>query len=60
MVREMVILQLLESHCVCILTYAIGVIIIDNRDVRRWLRVPYDSLLGKVSDYRDWDSVTEP
>ena len=55
----MVMLQLLEAHCLSILTYAIEVITVANRDERRRLRVAYNSIFRKVFDYRDWESVTE-
>ena len=57
--NEMVMLQLMESHCLSILTYAIDVIRVANSDERRRLRVAYNSLFRKVFDYRDWESVTE-
>ena len=50
-------LQLLETHCLPILTYCIEVIHIANRDERRRLRVAYNSLL--LFDYRTWESVTD-
>ena len=56
---ETVMLQLLESHCLPILTYAIEVIFVANRDERRKLRVAYNSLFRKVFNYRMWESVTE-
>ena len=52
-------LQLLESHCLPILTYAIEVIDIANRDERRRLRVAYNSLFRKVFNYRVWESVSD-
>ena len=57
--NETVMLQLLEAHCLPILTYAIEVIHIANRDERRRLRVAYNSLFRKVFDYRPWESVTD-
>ena len=57
--NEMVMLELLESHCLSILTYAIDVINVNDRDERRRLRVAYNSMYRKVFDYRDWESVTE-
>ena len=57
--NEMVMLQLLESHCLSILTYAIEVIHVVNRDERRRLRVAYNSLYRKVFDYKPWESVTD-
>ena len=56
---ETVMLQLLESHCLPILTYAIDVIEVANRDERRRLRVAYNSLFRKVFNYRVWESVTD-
>ena len=52
-------LQLLESHCLPILTYAIEAIHIVSRDERRRLRVAYNSLFRKVFNYRTWESVTD-
>ena len=57
--NETVMLQLLESHCLPILTYCIDVIHVASRDERRRLRVAYNSLFRKVFDYRTWESVTE-
>ena len=56
---EMVMLQLLETHCLPILTYAIEVIHVANSDVRRKLRVAYNSLFRRVFNYRTWESVTD-
>ena len=51
-------LHLLETHCVPILTYAIEVIHVSNRDERRQLRVAYNSLFRKIFQYRWSESVT--
>ena len=56
---ETVILQLLETHCLPILTYAIEIIHVANRDEYRRLRVAYNSLFRKVFNYRTWESVTD-
>ena len=56
--NDMVMLRLVESHCVPILTYAIEVISIINRDERRQLRVAYNSLYCKIFHYRWSESVT--
>ena len=56
---ETVMLQLLESHCLSILTYAIEVIHVANRDERRRLRVAYNSLFRRIFNYRNWESVTD-
>ena len=55
---EMVMLQLLESQCISILTYAVEVIHVADRDERRKLRVAYNSVFRKVFGYRDWESVS--
>ena len=57
--NEIVMLQLLESQCVSILTYAIEVITVADRDERRRLRVAYNSIFRKLFGYRNWESVTE-
>ena len=51
-------LQLLESQCVSILSYAIEVIEVADRDKRRKLRVAYNSIFRRIFGYRDWESVT--
>lgn len=56
---EMVMLRLLETHCVSILSYAIEVIHVANRDERRRLRVAYNSLFRKLFGYRQWESVSD-
>ena len=50
-------LQLIESHCVPLLTYAIEVIVA-NRDERRQLRVAYNSVFRKIFGYRWSQSVS--
>ena len=55
---EMVMLHLLETHCVSVLTYAIEVIDVADRDERRRLRVAYNSVYRRIFGYRDWESVT--
>ena len=45
---ELVMLQPLESQCVCILSYATEVIHVSNRDERRRLRVAYNSIFRKI------------
>ena len=56
---EIVMLQLLESQCVSILTYAVEVIVVADRDERRRLRVAYNSIFRRVFGYRNWESVTD-
>ena len=52
-------LQLLETHCVSILTYATEVITVADRDERRRLRVAYNSIFRKLFGYRNWESVSD-
>ena len=57
--NENVMLQLLEVHCTSILTYAIDVVRVADRDENRRLRVAYNSIFRRVFNYRPWESVTE-
>ena len=56
--NDMVMLHLLESHCVPLLTYAIEVTHISNRDERREMRVAYNCLFRKIFQYRWSESVS--
>ena len=56
--NDMVMLRLLESHCVPILTYAIEIIHVSNRDERRQLRVAYNCLFRKLFMYKWTESVS--
>ena len=55
--NDMMMLQLLETHCLPILTYAIEVITVCNRDRRRQLRVAYNCIFRRVFGYRNFESV---
>ena len=55
---DMIMLRLLESHCVPVLSYAIEVIDVINRDEKRSLRVAYNSIFRKIFGYRYSESVT--
>ena len=55
---DIVMLRLLETHCVPILTYAVEVIHVSNRDEKRQLRVAYNSIFRKLFGYRWSQSVT--
>lgn len=57
--NDLVMLQLLESHCVPLLTYAIEVLHVNDRDERRQLRVAYNSVFRKIFGYRWSQSVTQ-
>ena len=56
--NDLVMLQLLEAHCVSILSYGIEVIHIANADTRRKLRVAYNSIFRRVFGYRMSESVS--
>ena len=51
-------LQLVETHCVPILSYAIEIVHIANPNDRRQLRVAYNSVFRKIFHYRWSESVT--
>ena len=55
---DLVMLRLVETHCVPLLTNAIEVIHVVNADERRQLRVAYNSLFRKLFGYRWTESVT--
>ena len=55
---DMVLLRLIEAHCVPILTYAIEVTHVADRDERRSLRVAYNAIFRKLFGYRLYESVT--
>ena len=56
---DVILLQLIETHCLPILTYAIEVLHVSNRDENRSLRVAYNSIFRKIFGYRIFESVTE-
>ena len=55
---DMILLQLIETHCVPVLCYAVEMITVANRDERRSLRVAYNSVFRKLFGYRSFESVT--
>ena len=57
--NEMVMLRLLETHCVPILTYCIEVLSVANNDTMRRLKVAYNAVFRKIFDYRWNESVRE-
>ena len=59
MLDNTVMLQLLETHCLSILTYAIEVIHVADRDASRKLRVTYDAIFRQIFRYRQTESVTD-
>ena len=57
--NDMVMLRLIETHCTPLLTYAIEIVHVINRDERRQLRVAYNSTFRKIFGYRWSQSVTQ-
>ena len=57
--NDMVMLSLLETHCVPMLTYGIEMIHVQNADERRQMRVAYNSIFRKLFGYRWSQSVTQ-
>ena len=55
---DMVMLRLLEAHCIPILTYAAEVIYVSNPNERRQLRVSYNAVYRKMFGYSYRESVT--
>ena len=56
--NDMVMLRLIESHCIPLLTYAIEIVNVADRDERRQLRVAYNSVFRKIFCYRWSQSVS--
>ena len=54
----MVLLRLLEAHCIPILAYGIETIYVADRDERRSLRVAYNSVFRQIFGYRRFESVS--
>ena len=54
----MIMLQMIETHCVPLLTYALSVLHVSNRDERRSLRVAYNAVFRKIFGYKQYESVT--
>ena len=55
---DLVMLSLVETHCVPLLTYAVEIVHVADRDERRQLRVAYNSIFRKIFSYRWSQSVT--
>ena len=55
---DMILLRLIETHCVPVLSYAIEVTHVADRNERRSLRVAYNSIFRKIFGYRYYESVT--
>ena len=56
---DVMLLRLIESHCIPILTYGVEVIHVADADTRHQLRVAYNSVFRRIFCYRPWQSVRE-
>ena len=56
--NDMILLQLIETHCVPILSYAIETVVVVNRDEKRSMRVAYNAIFRKIFGYRSFESVS--
>jgi hypothetical protein len=54
----MILFQLIESHCVPILMYAIEIIHVTDVSLKRKLRVAYNSAFQRIFRYRQFESVS--
>ena len=57
--NDLLVLRLIEIHCIPILTYGIEIISVANRDTRRQMRVAYNAVFRRIFNYRQWQSVRE-
>ena len=55
----MVMLRLLEAHCLPILAYGIEVVTVADRDDKRHMRVAYNAIFRKLFNYSYRESVTD-
>ena len=54
-----VMLRLLEAHCIPILSFGIEILHVRERDIRRKMRVAYNSVYRKIYSYTQRESVSE-
>ena len=57
---DMVLLRLIEAHCIPILTFSIEMTDVADRNERCSLRVAYNLVFRKIFGYRYFESVTNP
>ena len=57
--NDMVMLKLVEAHCISILTYGIEIVHVRDRDERRKIRVAYNAAYRKLFCYSLRESVTD-
>ena len=56
---DLTMLRLIEAHCVPILTYAIEVAELNDRNERSKIRAAYNSVFRRIFGYRTYESVTD-
>ena len=56
---EMIMLKLVESHCIPILTYGMEVSYFIDRQERSKIRAAYNSVFRRIFGYRNFESVTQ-
>ena len=56
---EMIMLKLVESHCIPILTYGMEVSHFTDRQERSKIRAAYNSVFRRIFGYRNFESVTQ-
>ena len=56
---DLILLQLIEAHCIPILTYGIEMIRVRSRDEPRSLRVAYNAVFRKGFGYRQYKSESQ-
>ena len=56
---DLVMLRLIESHCISILSYAVEVIHIADRKLKSKMRVAYNSVFRKLFNFSWRESVTD-
>ena len=56
--NDMIMLRLIEAHCIPILTYGIEIVHVRDRDEKRKLRVAYNAAFRKLFSYSYRENVT--
>jgi hypothetical protein len=54
---DMILLRLVEAHCVSVITYAIEIVDIGSDPAKNKLRVAYNSVFRRIFGYRQYESV---
>ena len=57
--NDLIMLRLLEAHCIPLLTYAIEILHISDQREKSKLRAAYNSIFRKIFGYRQHESVRE-